>query len=60
SKKEGYKYFICIIITWGECLQVKRLSKNKNSREMTQANSKLDFSSRVINSLYKFHEFIMN
>ena len=34
--------------------------QNRTSTEMTQTNSRLDFSSRVMNSLYKIHEFIMN
>lgn len=33
---------------------------DRNSKGMAQANSRPDLSSRVVNSLYKVHEFIMN
>ncbi|MGA7368632.1 MAG: hypothetical protein WBX01_05835 [Nitrososphaeraceae archaeon] len=33
---------------------------DRNSKEMEQANSRPDLSSRVVNSLYKFHESMMN
>ena len=62
SRKKGYKYFLYVYY-----LREKMSSdeenirkKNGNSTEVKRTHSRPDFSSRIINSLYKFHEFIMN